>query len=424
MQKTEAAPKNNPRSGAVFSKTASLRQRRTNAVLRAALSKKGRDKMNKKHKAAVICAAAVVVSTAVLLIIRLAPWAKHEAPQFVYTSSPQSEESTTAQPPASTGGTDISTGATDIPPEDMPQSSEAVLLTSNDPDNYFRFSFCEDEILVEGRYNSGTVALFAVDEYYAEPVFAADGSFTASLEARLDYDYYSLCACLDNGTTLIWSISNSKDGLRPVICDDVVNQNLAARDFIFDIPADAVAEYIVTNGTVEQRAEILREISQISAQVCSGIESDYDKARALAQWVSQNIYYDYDAFYSSVTTQTLSLGSTLSLHRSVCGGYANLYAALCQAQGIECLIAQGAVVQNNLSFEEADTAPSHEWNLVHIDGRYFWVDTLWNNSGNSYSGGIYTDGEPYMRYFDPTEEAMAQNHRADRIERREFFTVD
>lgn len=372
--------------------------------------------MNKKHKAAVICVAAVIVSTAVLLIIRLAPWAKHEAPQFVYTDYPQTSESfTTAQ---------STTTQTDTPAEDMLQSSGTVLLTSNDPDNYFRFSFCEDEILIEGRYNSGTVALFAVDEYYAEPVFAADGSFTASLEAHLDYDYYSLCACLDNGAVLIWSISNSKDGLRPVICDDVVSQNLAARDFIFDIPADAVAEYIVTNGTEKQRAEILSEISQISAQVCSGIESDYDKARALAQWVSQNIYYDYDAFDSSVTTQTLSLGSTLALHRSVCGGYANLYAALCQSQGIECLIAQGDVVQNYLTFEEADTAPSHEWNLVHIDGRYFWVDTLWNNSGNSYSDGIYTDGEPCLRYFDPTEEAMAQNHRATRIENREFFKVD
>ncbi len=380
--------------------------------------------MSKKYKAPIICSAAIIISTAVMLIIRFAPWAKHETPQFVYTSSSQSEGSTAAQPSISTGGTGYSTGATDIPSEDTPQSSETVLLTSNDPDNYFRFTFGEEEIFIEGRYISGTIAFFSVGEYYCEPVFAADGSFTASLEARLDYDYHSLCACLDNGTTLIWSISNSKDGLRPVICDDVVSQNTAARDFIFDIPADAVAEYIVTNGTEEQRAEILREISQISAQVCSGIESDYDKARALAQWVSQNIYYDYDAFYSSVTTQTLSLGSTLSLHRSVCGGYANLYAALCQAQGIECLIAQGAVVQNNLSFEEADTAPSHEWNLVHIDGRYFWVDTLWNNSGNSYSDGIYTDSEPYMRYFDPTEEVMAQNHRADRIERREFFTAD
>lgn len=379
--------------------------------------------MNKKHKAAVICAAAVVISAAVLLIIRLNPTGVREAPPFVYTSSSQSEESTAAQSPASTGKTESSTETANTPAENTPQTSETILLTSNDPDNYFRFSFCEDEILVEGRYNSGTVAMFAVDEYYAEPAFSDDGSFTASLEARLDSGYHNLCACLDNGAVLIWSISSDSDGLRPVICGDIVSDNAAARDFIFDIPENAAAEYIVTNGTEEQRAEILSQISEIAAQVCSGIESDYDKARALAQWVSQNIYYDYDAFDSSVTTQTLSLSSTLALHRSVCGGYANLYAALCQSQGIECLIAQGDVVQNYLTFEEADTAPSHEWNLVHIDGRYFWVDTLWNNSGNSYSDGIYTDGESCLRYFDPTEEAMAQNHRATRIENREFFSV-
>lgn len=380
--------------------------------------------MNKKHKAAVICVVAVIISTAVLLIIGLNPTGVREAPPFVYTSSSQSEESTTAQSPASTGKTESSTETADTPIDDTPQTSETVLFTSNDPDNYFRFSFCEDEILVEGRYNSGTVAMFAVDEYYAEPAFSDDGSFTASLEARLDSGYHNLCACLDNGAVLIWSIFSDSDGLRPVICGDIVSDNAAARDFIFDIPEDAAAEYIVTNGTEEQRAEILSQISEIATQVCSGIESDYDKARALAQWVSQNIYYDYDAFDSSVTTQTLSLSSTLALHRSVCGGYANLYAALCQSQGIECLIAQGDVVQNYLTFEEADTAPSHEWNLVHIDSRYFWVDTLWNNSSNSYSDGIYTDGESCLRYFDPTEEAMAQNHRATRIENREFFKVD
>lgn len=389
-----------------------------------AVSPKGRDKMDKKYKAAIICAAAMIVSAAVLLIIRLNPMGTREAPPFVYTSSAGAEKSTAAQPPASTEKTDNSSETADIPADDMLQGDETVLLTSNDPENYFRFAFSADEIIIEGRYGSGAISLFSAGEYYCTPVFAEDGSFTASLEAHLDSGYHSLCACLDNGAVLIWSIFSDNEGLRPVICGDVISKNAAVQNFILDIPADIVEEYIVTGGTDEQRAEILSQINEIAAQVCSGIENDYDKARALAQWVSQNIYYDYDAFGSSVTTQTLSLGSTLSLHRSVCGGYANLYAALCQSQGIECLIAQGDVVQNYLTFEEAETAPSHEWNLVHIDGRYFWVDTLWNNSGNSYSDGIYTDGEPCQRYFDPTEEAMAQNHRATRIERREFFSAN
>lgn len=379
--------------------------------------------MDKRYKAAIICAAAVITSAAALLIIRLNPAGVRETPPFVYTSSAVTEESTAAQLPASTGKTDNSPETTDFPADDAPQGSETVLLTSNDPDNYFLFSFGADEILIEGRYDSGTIAMLSAGEYCCTPAFAADGSFAAALGLDLDYGYHSLRVCLDNGAELIWRIFSDNEGLRPVICGDIASRNSAVRKFILDIPADVTAEYIVTGGTDEQRAEILSQISDISAQVCSGIGSDYDKARVLAQWVSRNIYYDYDAYYSSVTTETLSLGSTLSLHRSVCGGYANLYAALCQSQGIECLIAQGDVVQNYLTFEEAETAPSHEWNLVHIDDRYFWVDTLWDNSGNSYSGGIYTNGEPCLRYFDPTEEAMAQNHRANRLERREFFPI-
>lgn len=372
--------------------------------------------MNKALKIAFIIVTALLLSAVIFMIVGLCMTTPEEAPQFVYTTVSSAQRTTSA--------TSHTTADAQIPEVSEPDVTEEVTLrTSNDPENYFEFTFGEDTINIKGRYSGAEVLSFIAGMGYAEPVYSADGSFTAELIPYLDQERHNLSVSLDNGAVLLFRINRNGEGALPVICEDVMEQNASAREHILDIPADIVADYVVTGGTDEQRTEVLAEISEIAEQVCAGLSSDYDKARALAQWVSQNIYYDYDAYHSSVTTETLSISSTLSLHRSVCGGYANLYAALCQSQGIECLIVQGDVVQNHLAFDEADTAPSHEWNLVHIDGRYFWVDTLWNNSGNSYANGNYSDGAPSLRYFDPSEEVLSLNHRAVRVERREFFAV-
>lgn len=371
--------------------------------------------MQKAVKIAIIIVAALLLSAVIIMIIELCTDTDEEAPQFVYTTASATTETTTS-------ATTQSTAAAPTSENEPHDTAEDIILTSNDPVNYFELTFSEDTIYIKGRYGGATVDVFMAGVGYAHPVYSEGGSFTAELVPLLDQEYHSLTALLTNGASMNWRIKKDDDGARLAICSDIMEQNEKACLHILDIPKDIVADYIVTSGTDEQRTEVLTEISAIAEQVCEDIESDYDKARALSQWVSQNIYYDFDAYHSSVTTETLSLESTLSLHRSVCGGYANLYAALCQSQGIECYIAQGDVVQNHRTFAETDDeAPSHEWNLVCIDGRYFWVDTLWNNSGNIYIDGQYSEGSPSLRYFDPTEEVMSQDHRAKRIEHRAFF---
>ncbi len=383
--------------------------------------------MNRTLKIIIIIVSALLLSAAILLLVQLLR-PTEEAPEFVYTSASTSQSTTASDTQSTTASTTESTTASttenttvattsQAPEEAKPVEAESVtVLTSNDPENYFELTFGEDTILLTGRYNAGEIGFARAGGASLTPVeYADDGTVTAEIKPYL----VEATGILSIGN-MSWVISMRGDGARFVICEEVMEQNIKAKEHILDIPEDIVADYIVTGGTAEQRTQVLSEISDIAAQVCEGIESDYDKARALSQWVSKNIYYDFDACMNSVTTETLSLGSTLSLHRSVCGGYANLYAALCQSQGIDCYIVQGDVVQGNRTFDNGNFDASHEWNMVYIDGRYFWVDALWNGAGN-YIDGMYNDDTPNMRYFDPTEEAMSQNHRAVRIERREFY---
>lgn len=197
--------------------------------------------------------------------------------------------------------------------------------------------------------------------------------------------------------------------------------NAASLENASELTAAYSAEYVLPNGTEEERAEVLSQILELSDRICAGLDSDYDKARALAEWVSANIYYDFDARHDSVDMETVSLSHVLETHRTVCIGYANLYAALCSAQGITCYNASGDALQGELDYEKRlEHTALHEWNIVVIDGQKINVDTVWDTT-NAYSGGQYSRGEVYGKFFDAGDLLFSQGHRARKTEIRDYF---
>ena len=331
------------------------------------------------------------------------------------TAIPTTETSTTADSPDDDSEPSFESAET---PE---KAQNETVLTSNDPFHCFRLSVFEDTVFISGTYISDNVTRIEIDGNEVKPHY--NGSqISAEISFSAEDGFYLLKIHLESGGYLGYRIRSENKRLSIVSCPDISEQNRLSSDATLLIPESAVRDYIVTDGSEHEIKECLSEIRCISDNICNGISNDYDKARALAAWVSENFYYDYKARDNGVSTETLSISRTLELKRSVCGGYANLYAALCQAQGIECRIIQGTVVQNGLTFaEKHENAPSHEWNLVIIDGRHIWVDTLWN-TGNAYTArNGYSDGAVKQQYFDITDEMLALNHKSTRCEIRNFF---
>ena len=66
----------------------------------------------------------------------------------------------------------------------------------------------------------------------------------------------------------------------------------------------------------------------------------------------------------------------------VCEGYAEAFKLLCDAAGIKCICgeANGQKIVNGV----AKTA-AHKWNLVNIDGKWYYYDATWND-GNDLQG--------------------------------------
>lgn len=168
--------------------------------------------------------------------------------------------------------------------------------------------------------------------------------------------------------------------------------------------------------------EILETVRTLSDEICRNAKSDHDKAMAIAMWVGINTAYDFDAAGVSADLSVTSLESIIDNDfRTTCGGFSNLYAALCDAQGIYCLNMKGGSASEGYTREELETAPAnHEWNAVFIDNKWYYTDCTWI-SDLSYENGTVSGGsdiKPFYALFSFGE--MSVEHRIDRCEYREY----
>lgn len=354
--------------------------------------------MNKKLIAGYCVLGAAAVSTAIFFTLHLS---RSRTRDFIYESS----------------------SVTDSAQAISEAVCESSFVTSYDPLNSVTVEPCGESVSISGSFSDHVVAEASLGGDKCAPTYK-DGTFTAQLSPRSlrSGRHYTLKLEFEDGYSYEVHLNYTENGFAPTEHNDILERNIKVTDNPFIIADKAVIQYISADSDPVRVRETLDEIQDISDRICDGITDDYDKLRALSEWVSLNIYYDYDASTSSVTIDTIALESVLETHRTVCLGYANLYAALCAAQGIECRVVHGTVIKGNSCFSESETEAVHEWNVAYIDGRRIWVDTLWNTT-NGYISGEYMTGNQKMQYFDIPDELLSCNHRADRCDSRGYFSA-
>lgn len=194
-------------------------------------------------------------------------------------------------------------------------------------------------------------------------------------------------------------------------------------------------EYMVLHPTVLDRKQsviyicedekncesVMRTVDELSDRICAGLQSDYEKVRAIAMWVGTNVAYDECA--ARTNGSELSVVSLEAIikndYRTTCGGFSNLFSALCHRQGICSLNMRGGSASEGWKRSELDKAPAnHEWNAVLIDGKWYGVDCTWI-SDLAYNGSETTGGEVIKEFYAVFGFGeMTVEHRADRCELR------
>ncbi len=149
-----------------------------------------------------------------------------------------------------------------------------------------------------------------------------------------------------------------------------------------------------------------KNLSRLVEALVKGKKDDFERVRALHDWVALNIAYDVAAFRNEAPT-VVEPNAVIRRGSSVCAGYAGVFAMLCAKAGIECQVIHGygrgygfnAFTEGSLPY-----ASDHAWNAALIDGGWYLLDTTWDAGGadeksfhRSYSVGyLFTPPEIFL----------------------------
>ena len=108
-------------------------------------------------------------------------------------------------------------------------------------------------------------------------------------------------------------------------------------------------------------------------------KTEYDKYKALHDYIINNMDYDYDEatnIRSKITPNTLYIG--LVKGKGICYIYADIYKYLCNELGLYCETVSGDAKGILYSGDTPSWGFGHDWNIVRIEDNYYHVDVTWD----------------------------------------------
>lgn len=198
-----------------------------------------------------------------------------------------------------------------------------------------------------------------------------------------------------------------------------------------DVPDPSTAvEYPVSSkmfsGGVEY-AELDRYASETPPEAEKSMEAlvgwltepasgELQKARLIFTWVATHVWYD-DNGYNTGNYAGTSPAEVFRNRVSVCQGYSELFAALCNMAGIEAVTitgySKGVSYRPGSSFSDTN----HAWNAANIDGQWRLFDVTWASGyGRGVNGRLVTVHEfnDYWFNVNPNEAIFSHLPEDDR----------
>ena len=117
-----------------------------------------------------------------------------------------------------------------------------------------------------------------------------------------------------------------------------------------------------------EEAAVTNKVNEVYKSLQLDGKSSYDKLKAIHDYIIDHVEYDYDNYKNDAYLVKHATYSAAITGKTVCQGYATYFYRLANKAGIECRVVDGT-----------GNGGRHAWNLVKIDGKYYFVDVTWDD---------------------------------------------
>lgn len=164
-----------------------------------------------------------------------------------------------------------------------------------------------------------------------------------------------------------------------------VNEDQDGSGYVAKLSWGLGYRYATKEEVTQAKQEVEHKIEAFLVSVPSDIQTDYEKALYVHDYLANTISYGW-----GIDPQ--SIYGALVEGKCVCAGYANAYTVLMRRLGVKTWYIEGVA-----------NGERHAWNVSWIDGKCAYTDVTWDdlNPGVRY------------KYFNLNREEMEQNHTPD-----------
>ncbi|EGQ26811.1 hypothetical protein HMPREF9372_1202 [Sporosarcina newyorkensis 2681] len=142
------------------------------------------------------------------------------------------------------------------------------------------------------------------------------------------------------------------------------------------------------------QSAVQNETSKVLSSIIKPGSSDFDKVKAIHDYLALHNAYDYDNFRNNtVPADSYTAYGALITGIAVCDGYTKAAQLLMNQLGIE----------NQYVFGYGNGG-AHSWNLVKLDGQYYFMDITWDDPVPNTPGNVRYD------YFLVTSKVLRKDH--------------
>lgn len=131
---------------------------------------------------------------------------------------------------------------------------------------------------------------------------------------------------------------------------------------------------IIYYTTAEQEAALSEAVAALKAELNLDGKSDYEKVKAIYDYMTANISYDYEHYGDDSYKLQYTAFAALVNKTSVCQGYATLFYRMMCEYGIDARVVAGTSINVNGEQE------GHSWNIVKFGDKYYNLDATWEST--------------------------------------------